>query len=127
MCQEEINLHIKLCRLDAGDEAELPPHLRRLTGKYVYESIQEQIITSQVRNTEYYDSRCVPLPATLLSTIKKRKYISEYPYITYRIAQNGLTLLGVALLDEDKYCPSMNSTSTPQAYPSHRLGKSRIC
>ena len=33
---------------------------------------------------------------------KNRKYISEYPDPTYHTAQKGLTLLGVALLDEDE-------------------------
>ena len=71
-------------------------------GKNVSGSIQYQIITSQVRNIEYYNSHCVPLPDTLLKTIKKRKYISEDPDITYRTSQKGLTLLGVVLLDEDE-------------------------
>ena len=55
-----------------------------------------------MRNTEYYDGLRVPLPVTLLKTIKNRKYISEEPDLTYRTAQNGWTLLGVALLDEDE-------------------------
>ena len=76
MCQEEIDLHIKLCGLNIGDEESLPPYLGRLTGKHVSESIRDQIITRQVRNTEYYDGHRVPLPATLLKTTQKRKYIS---------------------------------------------------
>ena len=55
-----------------------------------------------MRNTEYYDGHHVPLPATLLHNIKNSKYISEDPDLTYRTAQKGLTLLGVALLDEDE-------------------------
>ena len=54
-----------------------------------------------MRNTEYYDGHCVPLPATLLKTFKKRKYISEDSDLTYRTTQKELTLLGVALLNED--------------------------
>ena len=54
---------------------------------------------------EYYDSHRVPLPANLLKTIKKRKYISEDPDLTYQTTQKGLTLLGLALLDEDKISP----------------------
>ena len=86
--------------MNPGDEASLPPYLRRLTGKNISESIRDQIITGQVLNTEYFDGHRFPLPATLLKTIKKRKYISEEPDLTYHIAQKGLTLLGVALLDE---------------------------
>ena len=77
MCREEINIHLKLCGLNAGDEASLPPYLRRLTCKRVSKSIQEQIIKFQFRNTEYYNSHRVPLTATLLKTIKNSKYISE--------------------------------------------------
>ena len=55
-----------------------------------------------MHSTKYYDGHRVSLSTTLRKTIKKRKYISEYPDPTYRTAQKGLTLLGVALLDEDK-------------------------
>ena len=44
-----------LCSSHIGDESSLPPYLRRLTGKHVSEIIRDHIITSQVRNTEYYD------------------------------------------------------------------------
>ena len=87
--------------MNPGDKASLPRYLRRLTGKYVSKSIQYQIITSQVRKTEYYDGHRLSLPATLLKTIKKSNYISEDPDLTYRTAQKGLTLLGVAMLDKD--------------------------
>ena len=107
MCGEEIDLHLKLCELSAGGEASLPPYLRRLTGKHVSGIIRSQIITSQVRNMEYYGSHRVPLPATLLNTIKTRNYISKELDLTYRTAKKGLTLLGVALLDEDEI-PSIN-------------------
>ena len=100
MCREEIDLCIKLYGMNAWNESLLPSYQRRLTGKHVSESIPEQIITSQVRNIEYYDDHRFPLPSTLLKTIKKRKYISEEPGLTYRISQKGLMLLGVALLDE---------------------------
>ena len=76
MFQEEIDLHLNLCGLNAGDEASLLPYLHRLTGKNVSEIIRYQIITSQVRNTEYYDGNRIPLPSTLLKTIKKRNNIS---------------------------------------------------
>ena len=65
------------------------------------------MITSQVRNMEYYAGHHAPLPATLLETIKKGKYISEDLYLTYRTAHKRLTLLGVAPIDEDKIL-SMN-------------------
>ena len=73
MCREEIDMHIKLYGLSPGDEASLPPYMRRLIGKHVSESIRDQIITGQVLNTEYYDGHRVSLPSTLLKTIKKRK------------------------------------------------------
>ena len=73
MCREEINLHLKLCGLNLGDEASIPPYLCRFTGKHVSESIRDQIIKIQARNTEYHDGHRVPLPATLLKTIKNRK------------------------------------------------------
>ena len=38
----------------------------------------------------------------LLKNIKKRKYISEEPDLTYRTAQKGMTLWGVSLMDEDE-------------------------
>ena len=52
MFREEIDLYLKLCRLNTGDKASLPPYLRRLTVKHVSEIIRYQIITIQVRNTE---------------------------------------------------------------------------
>ena len=55
-----------------------------------------------MRNTNYYDGHIVPLPSTLLKTIKKRKYRSENPHLTYRTTLKGLTTLLVALLDEDE-------------------------
>ena len=102
MFWEEIDLHLKLCGLNTGDEASLPLYLHRLTGKHVPESILDQIIVIQVQNTDYYDIHHFPIPDTLLNTIKKRKYISQEPDLTYRTAHKWLTLLGVALLDEDK-------------------------
>ena len=84
MYWEEIDIHIKLWMLNAGDEASLSPYLHRLTGKHVSENIWDQIITIQVRNTEYYDGHHVTLPINLLKTIKNRKYISEEPDLTYR-------------------------------------------
>ena len=95
-------LHLKLCVLNAGDEASLPPYLHQLTGKHISESIKDNIITRQLFNTEYCDGHINPLPVTLLNTIKKINNILEYPYITYRTAHKGLTLLGVSLLDEDE-------------------------
>ena len=71
MFREETDLHLKLYGLNTGDKASLPPYLHRLTGKNVSEIIRYQIITSQVRNMEYYDSHRVPLPAALLNTIKR--------------------------------------------------------
>ena len=56
-------------------------------------------------STDYYDSHRVPLPTTLINTIKNRKYISEDPDLTYRTAQKGLILLRVSLLDEDEISP----------------------
>ena len=53
------------------------------------------------------ESHRVPLPVTLLNTIKTRNYISKELDLTYRTAKKGLTLLGVALLDEDEI-PSIN-------------------
>ena len=76
MCREEIDLHLKLCKLNAGGKASLPPYLRHLNGKHVSDIIQYQIITSQLRNTEHYYGHHVPLPATILKTTKKRKDIS---------------------------------------------------
>ena len=105
MFQEEIYLCLKICRLNTRDEASLTPYLRRITGKHVSESIWDQIITSQVYNTKYYDVHHVPLPSTLLKTIKKRKYIWEDLDLTYHTAQKGMTLLVVALLYEDKISP----------------------
>ena len=84
--QEEIVLHIKLCGLNPGYEASFPPYLLCLIEKHFSKSIWDQIITSQVRNAEYYDGHRVPLPVTFLKTIKKRKYISEDPDIIYRTA-----------------------------------------
>ena len=75
--REEIDLHLKLCWMNVGDEASLPPYMLRLTVKHISEIIWDQITTIQVRNTEYYDSHLVPLPATILKTTKNRKYISE--------------------------------------------------
>ena len=63
----------------------------------------------------------LPLTATLLNAIKKRKYILEEPDLTYRTSQKGLTLLGVALLYEyeifsinelHKYIDGASLTST---------------
>ena len=88
--------------MNAGDKASPTPYLLRLTGKPVFESIWDHIITIQVRNTKYYEGNRVPLPVTLLKTIKKTNYISEGPDITYLTAQKRITLLGVALLDEDE-------------------------
>ena len=75
MCWEEIDLHLKLYGMNAGDEASLSPYLRHLMGKHLPENIRDRIITGQVCSTEYYDGHHVPLPATLLKNIKTRKYI----------------------------------------------------
>ena len=53
MCREEIDIHLKIYGLNAGDEASLPPYLIWLIGKHVSKSIQDNIMTSQVRNTYY--------------------------------------------------------------------------
>ena len=60
------------------------------------------MITIQVCNTDYYDGYHIPLHANFLKTIKKGKYISEEPDLTYHTTKKVLTLLGVALLDEDE-------------------------
>ena len=89
-------------RLNAGNESSLPLFLRHLTGKQSSESIKDNIITIQIRSTGYYDVHRVPLPTTLLKNIKNRKYISEDPDLTYRTAQKGLKILGLALMSEDE-------------------------
>ena len=76
MHQEENDLCIKLCGLNTRGTPLLPPQLQHITCKHVSGIIREQIIKNQVRNTEYYDDHRVTLSATLLKTIKKRKYIS---------------------------------------------------
>ena len=80
--------------MNAGDKASVPPYLRRLTGKRVSDSIQEQILSIQVHKNKYYDNHFVPIPATFLKTIKNRKYILEEPYLTYHTSKNEPTLLG---------------------------------
>ena len=119
MCREEIDLHLKICGPNSGDEASIPPYLRQLTVKQVSESIKDQIITSQVRSTDYYNGCCVPLPSTLLKIIKKINYISEDPDLTHYTAQKGLTILGVTLLHEVKYHLSAIFMNTFQAHHSH--------
>ena len=72
MCQEEIDLHLTLCSLQPGQaEASLPQYLTRLASKNVSDSIKDQIITSQIRNNEYYHGHQVPITSALLKTIKK--------------------------------------------------------
>ena len=102
MCQEEIDLHLTLCGLQLGDEASLPQYFTRLAGKNVSDSIKDQIITSQIRNNEYYDGHRVPITSALLKTIKKRHYIAKDPDLTLTSAQKGLTLISVGLYDEEK-------------------------
>ena len=102
MFLEEIDLCLKICDLNARDKASLSMYLQRLMGINVSESITYMIILIQVRNADYYDGHPIPLPSTLLNTTKKRRYISEDPDLTYRTAQKYLTLLGVALLDDDE-------------------------
>ena len=95
--------------MNARGKSSPPAYLHRLTGKHVSDSIKDEIIEIQVHNTEYYGGHRITLPAALLKTTRKRKYISEDPYLTYRTDHKGLTLLGVALLDEDKIL-SINET-----------------
>ena len=116
----EIDIHLKICGPNSGDEASIPPYLRQLTAKQVSESIKDQIITSQVRNTDYYNGHRVPLPATLLKIIKKINYISEDPDLTHYTAQKGITILLVTLLHEGKYHLSTSFMNTFQAHYSHR-------
>ena len=111
--------------MNEGGEALLPPYLCRLARKHVSESIKNNIITIQVRNIEYNNSHCVPLPFKLLNTINKIKYISEDPDITYCTAQKGLTLLGVALLDDDEISLSTSFMNTFQAHHSPFQNKPR--
>ena len=68
-----MDLHLKIYGLNAGYEASLPPYLHQLTGKYVSESIKDNIITIQVRNTEYYGSHRVNLTTMLPKTTRIRK------------------------------------------------------
>ena len=102
MWQEEINSCLKLCRLNIEEKSSLTPYLRLLTCKHVSESIKYKILASQVCIIEYYDGHRVPLPATLLKTIKNRKYISEDPDLNYHTAQKGLIILVLTLLDENE-------------------------
>ena len=102
MCQEEIDLHLNLCGLQTGAEASLPQYLTRLAGKNVSDAIKDQIVTSQIRNNQYYDGHRVPITSALLKTIKKRHYIAKDPDLTLSTAQKGLTLISIGLYDEDK-------------------------
>ena len=102
MCMEELDLHLKLCALKPNDTSSSPSYLKRLVGKHVSDSIQNQILTSHIRNNEYYEGHKVPLTSALLKIIKKRKYISEEPDLTPHNVQKGLTMLGVGLFDEDQ-------------------------
>ena len=76
--------------MNIRDKSSLPPYLHCVNVKHVYKSIKYKTITSQVHNTDHYDSHCVPLTATLLKTIKKRNYIPEYPDLTYCTSQKRL-------------------------------------
>ena len=116
MCQEEIDLHLTLCGLQLGDEASLPQYLTRLAGKNVLDSIKDQIITSQIRNNEYYDGHRVPITSALLKTIKKRHYIAKDPDLTLTTAQKGLTLISVGLYDEEKIQATNSSTEQPSRH-----------
>ena len=107
MCQEEIDLHLHICGLNQGDEQSLPTYLTRLAAKNVSDSIKDQIITSQIRNNEYYDGHKVPIMAAMLKTIKKRKDIVEDPDLTLHTAKKGLTLISVGHRSEDEI-QSMN-------------------
>lgn len=81
--------------------------MTRLAGKNVSDSIKDQILTTQIRNNEYYEGHKVPITAAMLKTIKKRKYIAEDPDLTLHTAKKGLTLISVGLMNEDEI-QSMN-------------------
>ena len=44
MCREEIDLHIKMCGLKAGNKISLPAYLTHLVGKHVSDSIDKLIL-----------------------------------------------------------------------------------
>ena len=96
MFPEEIDLHIKLCNLKSGDKALLPPYMLRLTVNYISGSNKDKIITFQLLNTEYYDGYCVPLPTTLLNTIKKIKRIFGRPRYQLSNFPEGANTIGIS-------------------------------
>jgi len=102
MSNSELTLMLLFCGLNEGEEALLPVYLELMNEKNASDSRKEQILLSQLKNNEFYEGARVYVSKMLLKLLKKRKYLSEDPELTYRTAGNGVTLFSVGHQDLDE-------------------------
>ena len=101
MSKSELSLMLKFCGLEEGNEASLPSYLEMMNEKNVSDSRKEQIILAQLKDNEFYEGAKVYVSNPLLKLLKKRKYLSEDPELTYRTACKGVTPFSFGQQDLD--------------------------
>ena len=102
MSNSELTLMLLFCGLNEGEENLLPAYLELMNEKNASDSRKEQILLSQLKNNEFYEGAKVYFSKMLLKLLKKRKYLSEDPELTFRTAANGVTLFSVGHQDLDE-------------------------
>ena len=91
MSRGELDQMLMYCGLQSGEEDSLPRYLKLLNEKQVIEGRKEKILINQILKNEYYEGAKVYVSNPLLRILKKRRYLSEDPDLTFRTACKGLT------------------------------------
>ena len=101
MCKTELELFCKYCGLQSNQADFLLDYLVLINKKNVSDTMKDQFLITRIRDNEYYDNDIVPITQPLLKMIKKRKFLSDDPDLTFQTATKCFTIFSVGPMEED--------------------------
>ena len=86
MCKTELELFCKNCGLQSDQADFLPDYLVLINKKNVSDATKDQFLITRIRENKYYDDDIVLITQPLLKMMKKRKFLSDDPDLTFQTA-----------------------------------------
>eukprot|EP00957_Ditylum_brightwellii_P009765 736242-Ditylum_brightwellii.AAC.1 len=100
MSATELQNTLIICGLQEGDHDALPVWFKQVAKKGTNNEAKNQVILHALQNIIYDDAE-LSITAQLLATIRKRKWLSDQPVVTFSMASKGLSPFAVPEMTED--------------------------
>ena len=101
MSQGELEEHLRLCGLQAGQEDRLPPYLKEIRSKRAQKGFKQVTLRKQIAGASDYPMQEVPICQALLDNIIAGKYVSSDSYLTMSNCTGGLSVFGLCVEEDE--------------------------